>query len=559
MSEKLKRFVPEIIAMILWFAVTITIAVFHEPWFDEIQAWQIAAKATWHDLFFEVPHSECHPILWHLILRPFALAGLPFEPTIKAINILFTGLGCGLIMFKSKMPRTLRIVIPFSFMILYQTAIINRSYCILFTCFVILGLLRPERDEHPAAYCLTIAVMCVTHIMGIMMGGLLCLVWVFQIIGEYRKDKSKGNIFKDKRVLPLALLFVLAVFVMIMIFPSTENTNFDPNGFIESAGSLTYYLNLLVALPFEATFSPTQYKSGIVVCVLFFVLINAFMIYFCKKKKCMAEFLVPYIIFSLFYTFIWSWHHMMQVYFYFLVYIFTAFADEKQPVYREIVKKINKPALEKGVSVMTAALFLIMPLSAGASCYKDIKYTFFEARDIANFIKDNGLEDLRIFACWLFEPKEQEEENDSDYSINTDMSELKIDPYTDVSVRDNLYATTLAPYFGRMIIANHYDPGRDREYETYKKTTDQDRRDCYEKLSKEPYPDIIIGDMKVLDTIYGKDEVAKHHFKRVYRVYSYFTWKFDSIQYSYQTVWMREDLLEQYGVEEVPADFGTVE
>jgi len=41
---------------------------FHEPWFDEAQAWQIAKCASLKDILFTIPHYEGHTPLWHLIL-----------------------------------------------------------------------------------------------------------------------------------------------------------------------------------------------------------------------------------------------------------------------------------------------------------------------------------------------------------------------------------------------------------------------------------------------------------------------------------------------------------
>jgi len=43
---------------------------FHEPWFDEVQAWMIARCATIKELLTVIPHYEGHPPLWHMILMP---------------------------------------------------------------------------------------------------------------------------------------------------------------------------------------------------------------------------------------------------------------------------------------------------------------------------------------------------------------------------------------------------------------------------------------------------------------------------------------------------------
>ncbi|SDA23532.1 hypothetical protein SAMN02910447_02321 [Ruminococcus sp. YE71] len=561
MADKLKKYRWETVTFILWLAGVITVSLFHEPWFDEIQAWQIAKTTTWHELFFEIPHSECHPLLWHLILRPFAMAGLPFEPAIKTINILITSVGCAIFMFRTSLPKPLKLILPFSFMIFYQTAVVNRCYSLLFVEFILLALYRKDRDEKPLPFIISIAFLCMTHVLGIMIGGLICLIWVIGIIGEYRSGKSKGNILKDKRTKYLACLFVFAVLIMIMIFPSTENTNFSStkaNLPTFNFRNILACLQIFLGIPFETTFDPTMNKSGFAVNLLFFALINAFMYYFGKKRKCRAEYFVPYLTFSLFYTFVWYSPHTLQVLFFYMTYIITAFYDENDPILRTLIGKLKNVRLQKMTGATVFGLFILMPASAAASCVTDICHPYFEARPIADFIKDNGLEDLRIFSEWEIEPdaKDKKKANEDD-TINADI-DLDFDVYTDIDVRRNICAITLEPYFDHHVISNNYTPEKEIYYMSFKISNEKDRRDCYEKFSKGAFPDIIIGNLYPLETIFGKEEVEKHHFKLVYRTYYNMPWKFDTFSTGYQTIWMREDLLEQYGVKEVRGDYNTV-
>ena len=76
--------------LIIYISGLIFVGCFHEPWFDESQAWLIARCVSFKELFTYVPHYEGHPPLWHLILSVFAKNGAPFDLTIKAINITFS-------------------------------------------------------------------------------------------------------------------------------------------------------------------------------------------------------------------------------------------------------------------------------------------------------------------------------------------------------------------------------------------------------------------------------------------------------------------------------------
>lgn len=52
------------IALAAYVIVVATVMCFHEPWFDEAQAWLIARDCSWREMILERPHYEGHPPLW---------------------------------------------------------------------------------------------------------------------------------------------------------------------------------------------------------------------------------------------------------------------------------------------------------------------------------------------------------------------------------------------------------------------------------------------------------------------------------------------------------------
>ena len=67
-SNKSKIPVPELIVIVLYVVFYTIVTIFHEPWFDESEAWQIARCASIKDILFVIPHYEGHPVLWYFIL-----------------------------------------------------------------------------------------------------------------------------------------------------------------------------------------------------------------------------------------------------------------------------------------------------------------------------------------------------------------------------------------------------------------------------------------------------------------------------------------------------------
>ena len=124
----------EIFFYCLFCVLTILLSIFHEPWFDEVQAWAIS-KESLYNIFFFLPHYEGHPPLWHLILKCFSNFNVPVEYGIKIPNLLFMFGAVWLLMFKSPFPKTVRLVLPFTYFIFYQYSIISRPYSIF--CFAL--------------------------------------------------------------------------------------------------------------------------------------------------------------------------------------------------------------------------------------------------------------------------------------------------------------------------------------------------------------------------------------------------------------------------------------
>ena len=152
----------------------IVIGIFHEPWFDEAQAWSIARTASYHDMIFEVGHYEGHPPLWYLLLSPFAKLGAPYELSLKAVNLVICAAAVWVILYKSPFPKIVRCLIPFSFYFFYQTAVICRPYSLVMLALVLLAAFYKSRNEKPLRYILSMLLLCASHTYGLVLAGGMC-------------------------------------------------------------------------------------------------------------------------------------------------------------------------------------------------------------------------------------------------------------------------------------------------------------------------------------------------------------------------------------------------
>jgi len=88
-TAKCKDKLAEWGAMILFVVLSVVLFIYHEPWYDEIQAWMVATDASIGEMIWQLPHFEGHPPFWTLILALFAKTGVPMEIGLRIPTLLF--------------------------------------------------------------------------------------------------------------------------------------------------------------------------------------------------------------------------------------------------------------------------------------------------------------------------------------------------------------------------------------------------------------------------------------------------------------------------------------
>ena len=87
-TDKCKDKLEEWGAMILFVVLSVVLFVYHEPWYDEIQAWMVASDASVGEMIWHLPHYEGHPPFWTLLLALFAKTGVPMEVGLRIPEII---------------------------------------------------------------------------------------------------------------------------------------------------------------------------------------------------------------------------------------------------------------------------------------------------------------------------------------------------------------------------------------------------------------------------------------------------------------------------------------
>lgn len=111
-SKKTK--IKNIIYILTYSILIISVGIFHEPWSDEAQSWLIARDASFHDIFFKYASYEgCFP-LWICILKMFIILGGKYK-YLHIISSVITIISAYLIISNQKIKKEFRYLIPLNF------------------------------------------------------------------------------------------------------------------------------------------------------------------------------------------------------------------------------------------------------------------------------------------------------------------------------------------------------------------------------------------------------------------------------------------------------------
>lgn len=504
----------ERLVLLFYLAGLIIIQCFHEPWFDEAQAWQLARCSTIREVLFTIPHYEGHPQLWHLILYPFAHLGFPFHATISAINIAFCTAAVALLLFRSPFPKWLRCVIPFTYYFFYQYGVVSRPYSLMMLAFMLLAMCYTGRNVHPDRYIGSMCLLCLTSAYGILISGGLCLVWTFEIVKEYQAEKKWNQVLRDKRPYTLFGILVLAVFLAFCIVPAEDiYYNSVDQTFIDRLKKIY----MLLMLPSESLVGcavgyENNYitQSGIIASCVGGAVIWGILLLFTKKNQKLLTFLLPYGMFSLFFILKYGNVHHMGISTLFILFTFWIMLEQPDgmhipSLFQKLWNGLETPALRNALK--TLGVFAVI-VQIGYSVYASVMdlTCAYGPTQIRNFIKENHLENRKILTVFDNKLDFDAEENSEWLFIHDDTLPLKHPPYKIFNTNLMGYAVVNLPYFESNTMFPYFNAGTSGIDYVQHVDTSETYKDTYQLWQEIGLPDFVIGSV-FLDEIFTPEQL----------------------------------------------------
>ncbi len=476
-----KQHKTECACLVLFVTLALMGFSFHEMTYDEAQAWQIAKTASWKDIVSLIPIYEGHPPFWHLLLAVPSKLGLSWQVIYPLVGLLCMVTSAILILFKSPFPKWVRCLLPFNYFLLYQYGVIVRPYGLMIVIFLLLALLFPHKEKHPAWFVGLLAALCACHLYGIAIAGGITLAWLWEMRAERPWKIYLPELFKDKRFHYLLGLLVFVLLILGIIFlPHRGTTSIIP----VPKSWVRHVIYLLFAMPAEAVLTDFQaaghlhavpvpwggllFAAGIG-GLLWALVLGAF------SKKNITYLLLPYLCLTILMTFYSSNHHIGLALALFIWYAWISTPNKKLP------QQLQR--LAKGILLLA----LVIPaLWSARVLYLEYMFTLSPGNEIVQFLKEHHLTEQPIFAAWT-----------------AVFGAQQLDPnFQPIAVLVNMYTD-------HNIIAN-FNEGKTMGYTLpYTENTPQQIQAVYGKWRAKGLPRVVIGDAP-LGLVYPEENLSQY-------------------------------------------------
>ena len=504
---------------------------FHEPWYDEAQAWLIARDGSWKDILTVIPHYEGHPPFWFCFLAVFAKLGAPFELTIKLITVLINGTVIWVLLFRSPFPRILRITLPFTYFAFYQHGVICRPYSFLLLGLLLTAMFWKEKDEKPFRTVFSLMLCCASSAYGILLAGGITLAWIVGIAAGKKPRTFFRELFSGRRLWAFASLLAFALVNIIAIFPHKDTfaASYGLNGnpiwmrllymFTGSLSDATCYscLNDYNELRYAA-FSETRLMIGCAMGAFFLILI----LYYAKRCRTLALFLLPFTMFAAFSGIVYFYLQHIDVLFQFL--LFWSWVSYEN--YRAL--PAHKPEtpfyiFAKNVAICYSALFVGISLYwSFVAARNEVWFPYGFASDVAEYLEENDLTEYGIMVRWK--------------------SDLGDDGNTYTNVNQTVNGVAINAYFDRNVVTNMNGGEEKKTFASHRIPTEEESEQILSAWREAGLPAVAL-DRVQLETLFDETDIFENEYICVLRVPEYHLWK-DDLQYSMHSVFVRKDIAE---------------
>lgn len=352
--------------LLIFIIAELLICPHHEHFCDEAQAWMLARDTSFLELVTHYIRYEGSPALWHIILKIFIFFKLPYS-LFYIIPIIFSSIGVGIFLFKSKFPMWIKVCIPFTYYIFYQYTVVARSYCLMLPFLAAIAAIYPRKTEKPYLFCALLLLYANISVHTIISAGAIFGLYLIDLYKQNKNNSLPKNLLISNLISSSLIIAGLGLTIFYsrlasdFIFPAHVNLTLD--GLIHARAILG------TSLIFNYPNIITDFIG-----IIFFI---GFVLSFYKKSWKILEFMVIFLPVYLFLSLIHCFPQHLGIIFLLLLFAFWIHFDESK--YRF---KTNKTFY-----ILFAFVLFIQTIWTFDSVYFDLKKDYSGANKVAEYIK----------------------------------------------------------------------------------------------------------------------------------------------------------------------------
>ncbi len=195
---------------------------YHEKWADEAQAWLIARDLSLRTIWFHELRYEGSPGLWHTVLW---IAQHIFRAKYDALGYIgaaFAIAGTAVLIFAAPFPRYIRWPLAFTYVMVYQYAVIARPYT-LFPLLAFCVAMFFKDTKHPERITVVLVLLSLLTLHGAILAGCLGLGY----LAEARKTwATLESPVKKRYWICIGMLAATFLFVAAILKPTPDVAEF---------------------------------------------------------------------------------------------------------------------------------------------------------------------------------------------------------------------------------------------------------------------------------------------------------------------------------------------
>jgi len=191
---------------------------YHEKWADEAQAWLIARDLDLKTIWFHELRYEGSPGLWHTILWVAQHVFHAGYGALGYIGAAFAIAGTAVLLFLAPFPRYIRWPLAFTYVMIYQYAVIARPYT-LFPLLAFLAAYFFKDTVHPERITVVLVLLALLTAHGTILAA--CLGFAY-LVDAIRQRNSLSKAARQKYVACLLFMACVFAFIFAIVKPTPD-------------------------------------------------------------------------------------------------------------------------------------------------------------------------------------------------------------------------------------------------------------------------------------------------------------------------------------------------